>query len=74
MSSGLTECFIIAGIFLLVIIIDFTNYSFYVHFYDILAVLKFENTFSRDYNVEHKNSAVIGNEENQKEFSVRIIQ
>ena len=74
MSSGLPECFIIAGIFLLVIIIDFTNDSFYVHFYDILAILKFENPISTDYNVEHNNSADISNEENQNEFSVRIIQ
>ena len=66
MSSGLTECFIIAGIFLLVIIIDFTNYSFYVHFYDILAILKFKNPISTDYNVEHNNSADNGNEDNQR--------
>ena len=66
MSSGLTECFIIAGIFLLVIIIDLTNYSFYVHFYDILAILKFENPISTDYNVEQNNSTEIGKEENQR--------
>ena len=74
MSSGITEFFIIAGIFLLVIIIDITNYGLYVHFYDIMAIFKFDNPVSTDYNVEHNNSADIGNEENQKKFSVRIIQ